>query len=221
MSSQNGPSISAPSGKSHAVIAADGETIEIPLSYLAECSYIEVVGEAPKKPGPVKFGYVVNINNYFTLNRASQHKLNQSVVNDVENARKFAAQKASEDLVGKVMKKRGVQKKLAGAVRNKVHNPLNSKITKIGKSIGLRNKSSQAITNSISKSISKGVGATAGFAGKKILGRALSFFIGGGVGIAHLILSSDEIGYSAVKYGQSKDKSFPVIFYIDGKPRGM
>jgi hypothetical protein len=198
------------------VIAADGESIEIPLAYLSDVAAIEVNGEAPDRPGPVQFHYTVHINNSVELDTMGQHKLNRlAVEEELDRGGRAVKGKIYDHMADTAMDKTGLQKKLAGKVRDSVHNPLHKAASSVGRKAGVSSGSTTRMVNYVSK---KAAEAAAKKAGRKLVGTVFGFVVGKGIGFVDLILEADEIGYSAVNYGESKERRFPVVFYIDGKP---
>ena len=214
-----GPSIRAATQtrKTFTVFAADGEPIEIPLSYLSDVAAIEVEGSAPDRPGPVRFHYMVEINNSAKLDSMGQHKLNRLAVDEeFDRGARAVKQKAYDGAADDLMNRTGLQRKLAGKARDQVHNPLHKAASSVGRRIGVSGTSTTRLVRYVSKQAAE---ATAKQAGRQVARGILGFLFGKGVGVIGMILESNSIGYSAVKYGQSKERKFPVVFSITGDPK--
>lgn len=212
-----GLAIEAPSPTVFTVTAADGESIEIPLAYLSDVAAIEVVGEAPDRSGPIEFHYTVHINNSAKLDSIGQHKLNRLAVEDEMGHGASAVKgKIYDNVADNVMAQSGLQNKLAGNIRNKVHNPLHKAASNVGRKLGVSSTSTTRVVNYVSKKVAD---ATAKKVISGAIGAGLDFIFGKGIGLISMIVEADEIGYSAVHYGDSKERRFPVIFLIEGKPR--
>lgn len=110
----------------------------------------------------------------------------------------------------------GFKKRLAGTVRNNVHNPLHKSASNVGRNLGVSNTSTTRVVNYVSKTVAD---ATAKQVGRGVVGAVLGFIFGKGIGLISMIVEADDTGYSAVHYGVSMERRFPVILLIEGKPR--